>query len=201
MAETIRRGIHLLSLGMWFGGAAFFNFFTATTIFESFKHVVNDGPTDRTAFVSIVPAEFTADTDAAKNTRSNLASALAGSAVGPVFPKYFAMQAVCGLLALATAIGWRDAPGLIHRWRVRVLFVAVLTVVVAWPISNYVSELRVLRFALETATRDAAVAAFGPWHLVSLLLSFVTVTLAGIALAMGGKLPNCCSEQHKGEKV
>jgi hypothetical protein len=195
MGETIRRGLHLLALGMWFGGAAFFNFFTATTIFESFRHVVNDGPTDRTAYLPIISAT------ASDEDKKALASALAGSAVGPVFPKYFAMQAVCGLLALATAIGWRDAPGRIHRWRVRVLVVAVLTVVVAWPISNYVSELRVLRFAPDLSTREAAVAGFGPWHLVSLLLSFVTVTLAGIALAMAGKLPKCCSEQTTEEKV
>ncbi|MCE9566752.1 MAG: glycerol-3-phosphate 1-O-acyltransferase PlsY [Planctomycetes bacterium] len=183
--QTILRGVHLLALGLWFGGAAFFNFAAAPAIFDSFKQVVNAGPSDRTAGMTIIPA------DAPDEQKTALASALFGAAVGPVFPRYFGMQAVCGVIALITAMSWYKAPCAcaIHRRRVHVIGLALLTVVIAFPLSNYVSELRVLRFSTDKATADAATAAFAPWHFASLLLSLVTVCLAGFALSLAGRLP------------
>jgi hypothetical protein len=180
MRDALVRGLHVLALGLWFGGAGFFNFVTAPSIFESFKEVVQTAPSDRTAGIAIVPP---GTSDEAKN---NLASALGGAAVGPVFPKYFAMQAVCGLVALLTALSWWTAEGgrKVHRRRVYLIALAVLTVAAGWPISDYVSELRLHRFDSE-----AGKAAFVSWHLVSLLLSFVTVCLAGVALALAARLP------------
>ena len=55
MRDTVVRGLHVLALGLWFGGAAFFNFVAAPAIFESFKQVVNAGPSDRTADETIIP--------------------------------------------------------------------------------------------------------------------------------------------------
>jgi acyl-phosphate glycerol 3-phosphate acyltransferase len=181
MRETLVRGLHVLALGFWFGGAGFFNFVTAPTIFESFKEVVETAPSDRTANIAIVPP------GTSQQERANLASALGGAAVGPVFPKYFAMQAVCGLVALVTALSWWTAEGgrKVHRWRVYVVGLAVVTVAAGWPISNYVSELRVHRFE-----SDAGKTAFADWHVVSLLLSTVTVALAGVVLWLAAKLPN-----------
>jgi glycerol-3-phosphate acyltransferase PlsY len=189
MRQTLLRGLHLLALGFWFGGAAFFNFISAPTIFDSFEKVVNESPSDRTANVRIVPADIPEERKA--ETKHDLARALAGSAVGPIFPKYFLMQAVCGAVALLTALAWpRAEPGRsVHRWRVYLIGLAVVLVAVSWPISEHVSQLRVERFSPERAVADAAQAAFGPWHLVSLLLSFVTTCLAGVALALGAKLP------------
>ena len=184
--DTVVRGLHVLALGLWFGGAAFFNFGTATAIFASFKDVVHSGPSDRTAGETIIAP------DASDERKAALASALAGSAVGPVFPRYFAMQAVCGVIALVTALSWWRFGG-VHRWRVYVVAVAALTVAVAWPISDEVSRLRLMRFSADAAVASEAKAAFGPWHLVSLLLSFVTVCLAGVALALASKLPNVFS--------
>ncbi len=183
MRDTILRGLHVLALGLWFGGAAFFNFGAATAIFPSFKDVVNAGPSDRTAGETIIP------TDASAERKAALASALAGSAVGPVFPRYFAMQSVCGLIALVTALSWWKLGG-VHKWRVIVVAVAAATVTASWPISDEVSRLRLERFSQNTAIADAAKAAFTSWHLVSLFLSFVTVCLAGVALAMAARLPN-----------
>jgi acyl-phosphate glycerol 3-phosphate acyltransferase len=176
------RAIHLLALGMWFGGAGFFNFAAAPAIFRSFEEVVNAGPSDRTSGEAILPA------DAGPERKKALASALAGSAVGPVFPRYFAMQAVCGLVALVTALSWWNT-GKSGRWRVYVISAGVLTVAVGWPLSNYVSELRLQRFDPDAAVATAAKAAFGPVHLVSLALSVVTVGLAAAALVLAAKLP------------
>ncbi|VTT97346.1 glycerol-3-phosphate acyltransferase : Glycerol-3-phosphate acyltransferase OS=Akkermansia muciniphila (strain ATCC BAA-835) GN=plsY PE=3 SV=1: G3P_acyltransf: DUF4149 [Gemmataceae bacterium] len=178
------RGLHVVALGMWFGGAAFFNFAAAPAIFDSFARVVSDGPSDRTANVTIIRP------DASEDEKKALASALAGSAVGPVFPRYFGMQAVCGLVALVTALSWYGAGGRVHRRRVHLLVAACATVAVAWPLSNYVSEIRLLRFSTDPVVALAAKEAFGPWHLASLLLSFVTVCLAGAALALAGNLPH-----------
>lgn len=170
--------VHVLALGMWFGGAGFFNFLAAPAIFDSFKDVVHAGPSDRTAGRTII------DPRASPKDKDALASALFGAAVGPVFPRYFAMQAVCGVVGLATAVRWWNAGGRVHRRRVVVLAAGVLTVAVGWAISNHVSELRLHRY--ESA---AAGAAFANWHLASLGLSFVTVTLAGVGLALAAKLP------------
>jgi hypothetical protein len=185
MRRTVVKGLHLLAVGLWFGGAAFFNFGAAPAIFASFKEVVATNPSDRTANETIIPP------DAGGVRKDALANALAGSAVGPVFPRYFGLQAVCGAVALVTALGWWHAEGgrRAHRVRAVVVGVGLLTVAVAVPISAKVSELRPQRFSPDAAVRDAAKAAFGPWHLASLGLSFVTVSLAGVALALGAKLP------------
>lgn len=169
--------LHVLALGMWFGGAGFFNFVAAPAIFASFERVVDGGPSDRTAGRVLIPA------DATPGEKKALASALAGAAVGPVFPRYFGIQAVCGVVALATAWAWRGC-GRVHRWRVYVVGLGMVTVLVGWPISESVSGLRLHRY--ESADAGAA---FVNWHLVSLALSFVTVTLAGVGLALAAKLP------------
>ncbi|MBN9522684.1 DUF4149 domain-containing protein [bacterium] len=191
MRLTVLKAFHLLALGLWFGGAAFFNFVTALTIFETFPKVVDDGPSDRTAHQRIIRP------DASPDERKALASALAGSAVGPVFPKYFAWQAACGFVALVTAAAWWHRGG-VHRWRVVVVGAAVVTVAAGWPLSDAVSHLRLARFDPDATVSAAAKAAFGPWHLASLALSTVTVALAGVALAMGAKLPD--GERSPGER-
>jgi hypothetical protein len=96
-----------------------------------------------------------------------------------VFPRYFATQAVCGGLALVTALAWRG------RWRVRLIAVGLLCVAAGWPLSRYVTELRVAGLDVANAERAAeARALFGPWHLASLGLSTATVGLAGAALVL-----------------
>ena len=182
MRETLVRSLHILALGIWFGGAAFFNFVAATPIFDSFKQVVKESPSDRTANLDIVPP------GTSEAQKESLANALAGSAVGPIFPRYFLMQAGCGLVAFFTATSWWHA-GKLHRRRVLLIGVALLIVSVSWPISHHVSALRPQRFDPDAGKAEAARAAFGTWHLVSLLLSFATTCLAGAALAMAALLP------------
>ncbi|MFM8274260.1 MAG: acyl-phosphate glycerol 3-phosphate acyltransferase, partial [Gemmata sp.] len=108
--------------------------------------------------------------------------------VGPVFPRYFAMQAACGVLALVAALGCWGRGG-VHRARVLVIAVALATVAAGWPISDEVSRLRLQRFNPDATAASAARAAFATWHLVILGLSFVTVRAAGVALALAGRLP------------
>jgi glycerol-3-phosphate acyltransferase PlsY len=189
MRDTLLRVLHILALGLWFGGAAFFNFVAAVPIFDSFKQVVNDSPSDRTAYVDITKDIKETRDKSIEVQKKDLASALAGAAVGPVFPRYFMMQNICSLVALATALSWWNRSGKVNRCRVVVLIIAVATAAAALPIGTYVSDLRVERFDPDKAKADAARLAFGTWHLASLLLSTVTTCLAGVALAMAAKLP------------
>jgi acyl-phosphate glycerol 3-phosphate acyltransferase len=189
MRDTVVRGLHVLALGLWFGGAAFFVFIATLPIFASFKQVVNDGPSDRTANQKIFDPGDAKDPAEVQARKDALASALAGSAVGPVFPRFFAMQAACGAIALVTALSWWRHGG-VHRWRVYLLVVAVLAVAAGWPISEEVSRLRLLRYSPDLSVASGAKADFAPWHNASLLLSAVTVLLAGVALALAAKLPN-----------
>src|SRR5829696_2201382 len=112
MLRTLARAIHVLSLGLWFGAVVMFNFVVAPTqFFEAFPAVVESAPSDRTAHLPLAPG-------ATDEQKKQLATALAGSAVGPVFPKFFRLQAACAALALITALGWRGHPGRVHQWRV-----------------------------------------------------------------------------------
>lgn len=183
--HTLLRGLHLFAVGLWFGSAAFFNFVAAVPIFDSFKQVVANQPSDRTGFVRILPD------DAPQADRDALASALAGSAVGPLFPRFFALSLICAVVALITAGGfWMMDRAKIHRWRLILCAIAALLVGFGWPVSDWVSYLRVERFHPDPAVAAAAKAAFGPWHLVSLASSAVTTLLVGVILALAAKLPH-----------
>ncbi|HKA08678.1 MAG TPA: glycerol-3-phosphate 1-O-acyltransferase PlsY [Gemmataceae bacterium] len=184
MLRTLARAIHVLSLGLWFGAAVMFNFIVAPTqFFEAFPAVVESAPSDRTAYLPLAP-------DATEDQKKQLATALAGSAVGPVFPKFFQLQAVCAALALVTALGWWKSPRKVNQWRVLVVGLAAAAVAIGWPISSKVSTLRVERFHPDTSIAEAARTAFSEWHTVSLLLSMLVVVLAGVALGMAAKMPN-----------
>jgi len=184
MLHTVARAIHVLSLGLWFGAVVMFNFVVAPTqFFEAFPAVVESAPSDRTAYLPLAPG-------ATEEEKKQLATALAGSAVGPVFPKYFKLQAVCAALALATALAWWRTPGWVHRWRAIVVLLAAITVAAGWPISTRVSELRIERYHPDPSVADAARLAFGELHFVSLGLSVLTAVLTGVALAMAAKMPD-----------
>jgi acyl phosphate:glycerol-3-phosphate acyltransferase len=156
--------------------------------FPWFKEIVYAGPSDRTAYQTIIPA------DAPKEQKDALASALAGSVVGPIFPRYFVMQAVCAFAALGTAWAWRKHPPRVHARRYGLCLVAALLVALGWPLSEYVSMLRFQRFDPDAALAATARSAFVGWHLVSLLLSFLTTVLAGLLLLLAAKLPENCGD-------
>jgi acyl phosphate:glycerol-3-phosphate acyltransferase len=182
MFRTLSRAIHVLSVGLWFGAVVMFDFVVAPTeFFEAFPAVVESAPSDRTANRPLDPG-------ATEEQKKQLATALAGAAVGPVFPKLFRLQAACAAIALITALGWWGSPGKVNRCRVVVLGLAAAAVAVGWPLSNYLSGLRVQRF--DPVSGEAAAAAFRDWHFVSLGLSMLTAALTGIALAMAAKMPN-----------
>jgi hypothetical protein len=189
MLHTLARVIHVVSVGLWFGAVVMFNFIVAPTqFFEAFPAAVESAPSDRTAYVPISQGLN-------EERKKELATALAGSAVGPVFPKFFQLQAACGALALITAIGWWRSPGKVHRVRAVVLLLAAATVAVGWPISNQVSALRIERYNPDAAIAEAAKASFSELHFISLGLSMLTAALAGLAVVLAAKMPERSTHQ------
>ncbi|MCU0704106.1 MAG: glycerol-3-phosphate 1-O-acyltransferase PlsY [Fimbriiglobus sp.] len=185
MRHTFLRGLHLLAIGLWCGSGVFFNFIAAVPIFDSFKEVVKNQPSDRTGFIRILPENATEEDKAA------LASGLAGSAVGPLFPRFFVLSALCAVAAVASAYGFTKVEaGRVHRMRLVLCLIAAGLVAFGWPVSDWVSKLRVERFHPDDTVRTAAKAAFGVWHLISLASGGVTTLVTLAILCLGAKLPN-----------
>ena len=122
---------------------------------------------------------------------------LAGFAVSGLFPKYFLLQFLCGVVALGSALKERGL-------RVWLIALAFALVVVAWPIEEKVAALRPIRnsatddyLQAEGTRRDelrpamlAARNEFAGWHVVSLFLDMGVVALVCVALAMAGCGPH-----------
>src|SRR5206468_88422 len=126
------------------------------------------------------------------------------AAVGPMFYWYFLMQGACGLLAVATALGWSRAEprNRVHRIRTVILLLALVTVLAGWPLERKVSELTHERNAAvdavlqssqpsSTMIQDASAKHhdFIRWHLYSLFLNFGTLALVTIGMALVARLP------------
>src|SRR5262249_23167263 len=153
--------IHVLALGLWFGSIVFFTFVVAPNLFNTFLSIgEQDGAARPNWFV--LPEQF--DKDLAKwqqgdqllfKDRRALGHEqgfrAAGAAVGPMFDWYFLLQGACGLLAVATALNWSRAEprNRVHRIRTLVLLIALVTVLIGWPLARKVSDL--------TRERNAAV--------------------------------------------
>ncbi len=178
---SLQRSMHLLALGLWLG-SAFGNILSAPTIFATFKDVAKSLPSDRTAYITI--NEHLDDTK-----KEQLGNALAGAAVGPIFPLLFVLHAVCGTIALITALGWWDSVGRVNHWRVTIIAFALACVAVGWPVSQQVSALRLARFSMDKAIADAAKVDFAACHLASLGLSLLALLLAAIAMMLAANLP------------
>jgi acyl-phosphate glycerol 3-phosphate acyltransferase len=195
--------LHVLSLGLWFGTLVFFTFVVGLTLFHTFESIGADVK-DRPNWFPPTPAFLKSgeqiDGPKEQGTRA------AGTAVGPIFPLYFLLQGICGLLALATAWAWTGSqpPRKIHKVRVAVLLPALVTVLIGWPLEQKVSELRIPRYeetdrylqakpGEDKAALEAALEArkeFGLWHMLSLFLNFGTVILVGVGMALAAQLPD-----------
>lgn len=179
--------IHLFALALWFGGGVFFTFVVALLLFQTFESLGSVPTADRPAWLPL-PSEF----------HKEDGSKLAGVAVSPIFPVYFALQGICGLLALATALGWNRAAAhrrlsLLRSW---LLGLAMVGVLVGWPLLHKVSELRMARYSTDAQIAEAARAAFGHWHLASLLLNMLTLAFVAGALVLAAWMPAAAPKEE-----
>ena len=165
------RVIHVMALGVWFGSNVYF-IIAAPGIFGAFQDL---------GWLPL-PANLPPDQAARR---------LAGIAIEPLFAVYFPLQAICAALALGTAFGWRnlESPPS-HRRRLTFISVAILCLIVGWPIARYVGNLRGERYSTDPSVASAADAAFGTWHAASLAFNFLTLISAGVALAFASQLPH-----------
>ncbi len=185
---------HVLALGLWFGSGVFFSFVAAPVLFQTFEALGSRPPEQRPPWLPVAQS-----LDKEQGTR------LAGVAVGPMFPWYFLLQGVCGLVAVTTALSWSrsDQRHPVDQVRTVLLILALVTVLVGWPLAQKVSDLRPARYDADPAVAASARADFGRWHLYSLLLNFVTLALVGGATALAAQLPTtpAASGKPKTENV
>ena len=81
-----------------------------------------------------------------------------GAAVGPIFPYYFLLQGLCGLLAVIPALAWSwaEPQSSLHKARSLLLIVALVLVVAGWPLVQKVSALRALRYSADQTVAELA---------------------------------------------
>jgi glycerol-3-phosphate acyltransferase PlsY len=162
LMRQLVRTLHVLSLALWLGSTVFFTFIAAPLIFQSFE----------------------------ASSGKEEGSRLAGIAVGPIFPPFFLLQGLCGLVAAVTAMAWARRPERVHRLRFVLAAAALATVLVGWPIAQRVAKLRTERSSADAVVAEPARQAFAGWHLASLGLEFVTILLVGVVTALAARLPD-----------
>jgi glycerol-3-phosphate acyltransferase PlsY len=206
----LARIIHGLALGLWFGSAVFFLLIAAPSLFNTFE-----GLTAREERPAWLPASPTfSRRDAEIDGSREQGSRLAGAAVEPLFADFFPLQALCGLLALITAVGWAiTQTSRLQRWRVILLSVAFVGVLAGWFLERKVHDLRDPRNqATDAYLQDPSAsnrdrmkslrADFGAWHGASLGLAMLTLLLVAGGMAMVATLPqNGIKKEEGGDRL
>jgi glycerol-3-phosphate acyltransferase PlsY len=210
--RQLSKSLHVLALGLWFGMTVFFTFVVALSLFGTFE-ALGQQKERETWFPQ--PALY-GEVDANVNGPKEQGTRAAGYAVGPMFLWYFALQGVCGFVALATAFPLLKQDSRLHRWRFNLLIAAVAFVLIGWPLEHKVSDLRMPRNqATEAYLQDRADGSklktmkdarseFGTWHLYSLLANFATILCVTAAMAMAGNLESGSTKgtkEHEEEKA
>ncbi|MBI3410034.1 MAG: glycerol-3-phosphate 1-O-acyltransferase PlsY [Planctomycetes bacterium] len=198
--EQFAKTLHVLAMGLWFGSNVFFTFVVGLSLFGASERI---GERDGRPDWFPLPEGFR-KMDAHIDGPREQGVRVAGHAVEPMFPVYFTLQGLCGLAALATALGWARAyrAEKVHHWRNVILMLALVTVLAGWPLERRVSELRGPRDAmtdayLQSTTANAAAleamkaarADFGRWHFYSLMLNFTTTLFVTAGMALTAQLP------------
>lgn len=199
--NTLLVRLHILAVALWFGAVAFFTL-SGVLIFNAYRDVSRLPTAERPLWLPLPPA-FDRD-DLGEGFPSPLrleqGSRAAGVAVGSIFPTYYLLQTIAGVVVFVTM-------HLPARWghfdrtwlRRQLAGVALSTAVLGWGIEMHVAHLRVARNELtDRVLRDpqpapehlaearAARAEFGRWHGYSLVQNFITL---GLVTALVWTLP------------
>jgi acyl-phosphate glycerol 3-phosphate acyltransferase len=171
----LTRALHVLALGLWFGSGVFFTFVVGLTLFHTFEAWAGEQP------------DWLRLTDKLTLQQGRR---LAGVAVAPMFPQYFALQTGCGIVAFATAGAWvRSRPGRGNAVRLVLIGFALSLVAVGWSLVGVVEDLRIVRYSPDPVTASTGDSAFVRWHTISLFVNLAVLLLVGAALAMAARLP------------
>jgi acyl-phosphate glycerol 3-phosphate acyltransferase len=200
MSQLVKT-LHLFAVALWFGSVVFFTL-AGVILFQTFEKLSVADPHERWLPTPEMYQKKPPSDKYPDPLVKEQGSRLAGAAVGPLFPWYFGIQAVCGVVALVTALAWLGRGGRVHRLRVLVLLAALLTVGAGWWLETVVVELRQQRNAqsdevlslpnpgraLRTQAEKSR-AEFGMWHGYSLIDNFATLALVTLAMALAARLP------------
>jgi acyl-phosphate glycerol 3-phosphate acyltransferase len=202
---SLTKSLHVIAVALWFGGAVFFSFVVAPVLFSSFEDLGKRQP--RPGWFPPTPL-FSRSDDAINGPQEQGVRA-AGYAITPMFPWYFVVQGVCGLIAVATALPWAKLGG-VHRWRLSALLIALLLVVIGWPMERYIEAglpggsgkglrdsrdrtteeyLRAPEPAQALSAMRAARGEFGMWHGFSLMVNYAVIAFVLIGTALAAHLP------------
>lgn len=209
--------IHVMAMGLWFGSVILFTFVVGLTLFRAFGDLT-ELPKDKRPIWLPVPPELDRQRPSESfpdPLRKEQGSRLAGAAVGPVFPQYFLLQTICGVLALATAWYWSASyPGTAAKVRVIVIGLALLTVLIDWYLAKQVEMIRVERSRTSDAVlaspsptseeirqADQAREEFGRWHTYSLVVSFIALILVTVGMAQAASLPEARPAEEEAAKL
>jgi hypothetical protein len=165
--RSIAKAVHLLSLGLWLGGATFFSFFVALPVIRGMEDL------------AAREGNWLHLTEKRQGTR------LAGEVLTIVFDRYFPYQVVCGAVAVVTALALPRPSGGLAKVRLAALGAALGLAVanLVW-LAPRVAQLRQERYSAAADVAAAAEAAFGPAHTVSLLADMLTLVLTAVALIL-----------------
>ena len=112
--------LHVLALGLWFGTVIFFSFVVGLNLFATFEAVAAETPENRPSWFPMWQAYDGPSPNPVfpEPLRKEQGARAGGVAISPLFTWYFGIQAVCSLLALATALAWcRAGAAKVHRLR------------------------------------------------------------------------------------
>ncbi len=186
---TFARIVHLLALGLWLGSVVTFTL-VGLSLFDTFDKLTTREHTQRPMWL---PAPIELDRPPPGETfpeplRREQGSRLAGAAISPMFLWYFALQMVCGTLALLATLWFpQDA---VSRLRGVVLLLALAGATsgawLNWKVHdlhrdrNNASDIVLQSSAPEPEQVQAADAArreFGQWHGYSQMANLATIVL------------------------
>jgi acyl-phosphate glycerol 3-phosphate acyltransferase len=201
----IGKTIHVLSVGLWFGTIVFF-LVVGLVLSNKFD---NEAARDDDRPFAWLPQVRPYDAarplrgghDLPEWLRREPGARAFGFAVAPLFPWYFGIQDVCGLLAAATALAWTAShKARVHQVRAYLLLAALISVVAGGWLERKVAEKTGPRNELaDVALQDpskgniekaeATRSEFWKLHGYSMVLNLVTLLLVAGAMALAAQLP------------
>ena len=201
----LSKTIHVLAVGLWFGTLVFF-VIVGLALFGNFEREALKKDDRPFAWVPLAKpyeaARPLSDNDNLPEwLRKEPGTRAAGFAVAPLFPWYFGIQDVCGLLAAATALSWTAGhKERVHRMRAYILLAALISVVAGGWLERQVAAKTAPRnmmadLALQEPTAEnianaqAARAEFWTLHGYSMILNLVTLLLVTSGMALAAQLP------------
>jgi acyl-phosphate glycerol 3-phosphate acyltransferase len=202
--NILARTLHVVSVGLWFGTVIFF-LLVGAVAFRHFEAIAALPAEERPVWLPVWAGyDGPVDNDRlAQPLRKEQGNRVAGAVVSPLFAPYFAIQAGCGLVATLTALAWWPARGRIHRLRLLLLVLALVSVAGGWLVEQRVDHLIQDRHQTFDALLSAspptseqvqqaagARAVFAAWHGYSMMLNLLTILLVTGAMILAAQLPS-----------